>query len=153
MQDPAFVKFLAHLPARHKAALSSRHYLVLDLIRRNRAVPRLYLNELSVLRSVGLIGSTGHGRGVRYTLSTVIDKHSRHSGRESPAPSRSRLKKQIVKLIESSGGEGCTVGHLLRSTPQLSRDQLRWMLRQLQAEGRIRRVGKTKAARWVPAAH
>jgi hypothetical protein len=64
---------------------------------------------------------------------------------------RARLKKHILGLIEKSRGEGCTVADLLRSTHRLSRDQLRWILRQLRAEGRICSVGQTKAARWVPA--
>jgi ATP-dependent DNA helicase RecG len=151
MQDPAFVKFLAHLSTRHKAALSSHHYLVLDSIRRNETVDRMYRSELDALRSLGLVGTTGHGRGVRYVLKAATDKRSCRSANTDPAPSRSRLKKQILGWIERAGGEGCTVADLLRSTPQLSRDQLRWILRQLRADGRICSVGQTKAARWVPA--
>lgn len=149
VQDPAFVKFLAHLSTKHKTALSSRHYLVLDSIRRNGIVDPMYRGELDALRSAGLVSSTGHGRGVRYVLKAAIEKRPFRSSSMDPAPNRNRLKKQILGLIERSGGEGCTVADLLRSTPQLSRDQLRWMLRQLRVEGRIRNVGRTKAARWL----
>lgn len=151
VQDPAFVKFLAHLPTKHKAALSSHHYLVLDSIRRNEAVDPVYRAELKTLRSMGLLGSTGRGRGVRYVLKAAVGGRYSRSANVASAPSRARLKKHILGLIEKSRGEGCTVADLLRSTHRLSRDQLRWILRQLRAEGRICSVGQTKAARWVPA--
>ncbi len=153
VQDTAFVKFLVHLPTKQKRALSSHHYLVLDLVRRNEPIPRVYRKELKLLRSFGLITSTGRGRGARHFLSAALYNPSNEPGGTSQVPTRNASKRHVLALIENSDGEGCSMADLLRAAPHLSRDQIRWLLRELQTQGRIRTVGRTKAGRWILAAN
>ena len=149
VQDDAFVKFLDHLPTKQKAVFSSHHYLVLDLVRRNEAIPRAYRKELKLLRSFGLVAATGSGRGVRHALNAKLYEPSGRPGDAGQLPSRNELKEHVLAFIERSGREGCTIANLLHAAPQLTRDQVRWFLRELQSEGRIRTAGRTKAGRWI----
>jgi len=149
VQDPAFVKFLGRLPPEQQISLTSQHYLVLDLLRRNTRIPFDLRTELDFLRSAGVVTSAGRGRGDRHALSSALYENTAPSGGVDTAPSRSESKEHLLVLIQQSPSEGCSVAELLQAAPHLSRDQLRWLLRELRSDGRVRALGQTKRARWV----
>ena len=47
-------------------------------------------------------------------------------------------------------GDGCTLKTLHEIVPELTSDQVRTLLKDLQAEGLIRVTGRTKGGRWLP---
>jgi len=63
---------------------------------------------------------------------------------------RETNKALLLKHILDNAQEGSQLSELVQVLPALSSDQVQWLLRELQVEGQIHRVGRTKGARWYP---
>jgi ATP-dependent DNA helicase RecG len=57
----------------------------------------------------------------------------------------------LLRHIEDSASTGTTLGELQQVLPNLTRDQVQTLLRELKRVGQIEVQGTTKAARWFPA--
>jgi ATP-dependent DNA helicase RecG len=150
VEDSAFVKILKHLPAKQKIRLLSHHYRVLDLVRRNARVPHSCRKELTLLKSLDIVRSEGSGRAVRYFLNTSIDASSADKGTHTRLYARADAKKEALAQIQAAPREGRSIAEMLTYFPDLSRPQVRALLRELQLEGLIRAAGPRKSSRWLP---
>jgi len=56
----------------------------------------------------------------------------------------------LLKHIQDNAQEGSQLAELIQVLPALSSDQVQWLLRALQADGYVHKVGHTKGARWYP---
>jgi ATP-dependent DNA helicase RecG len=63
---------------------------------------------------------------------------------------RETNKALLLKHIQDNAQEGSQLQELRQVLPALSRTQVQVLLRELLAEGHIRLVGYTSAARWYP---
>ena len=63
---------------------------------------------------------------------------------------RETNKELLLKHIRDNRKEGSQLRELRQVLPALSRDQVQSLLRGLKSEGRIYKVGATRAARWYP---
>ena len=150
VEDCAFVKVLRHLPEKQKVQLLSHHYRVLDLVRRNARIPRSCRKELTLLKSLDIVRSEGSGRAVRYFLNNSIDASSTDRGTRTRLYARVDAKKEALAQIRASPREGRSIADMLTYFPDLSRPQVRALLRELQVEGLIRASGPRKSSRWLP---
>lgn len=144
VEDPSFVKFLSRVEETRDLALSSHEYLVLDLVRGGAPVPAEHREELKSLRGEGWIVSTGRGRGARLTLAPELYETT---GRAALLP-RAEIKEAVFAHVASRGAAGISAGEILEDFPELSRDRLKSILKELKAEGRLHSTGKTKGVRW-----
>ena len=64
---------------------------------------------------------------------------------------RETNKSLFARHIDDSTAAGATLSELQEVLPDLSRDQVQTLLRELKREGRVEVHGVTKAARWFPA--
>lgn len=55
---------------------------------------------------------------------------------------------EVARPLEDSADAGTTLGELQQVLPNLSRDQVRTLLRELKRAGRVEVRGTTKAGRW-----
>jgi ATP-dependent DNA helicase RecG len=149
VEDSAFVKFLTRLPPEQKPLLLSQHYLALDLIRRNERVPRSHREELALLKSLDIIQSQGRGRGVRHFICKSLYAPLALAANPAQPQGRATYKSYVLTYIKETGDRGCTLETLHSVLPDLSRDQVRTLLKGLQAEGLIYVAGRTKGARWL----
>lgn len=150
VEDYAFVKFLARLPLEQKSALLSQHYLVLDRLRRNERLRRSHREGLALLRSLNIVRSEGNGRGVRHFIDEALYESSIHVGGVSRPQDRGAWKNRLLTHIQEMAHSGSTLEMLHCILPQLTREQVRTLLKELQAECLIRVVGRTKGSRWFP---
>ncbi len=150
VQDSAFVKFLAHLPPEKKSALLSQHYLTLDLLRRKERGLRSQREELAVLRSLGIVRFEGRGRGVRYLIGETLYDNSTFTSDLPRVQDRRAWKDRLLAHIKETDGTDCTLETLHGILPEHTRDQVRTLLREMQAEGLIHVAGRTKGSRWLP---
>jgi ATP-dependent DNA helicase RecG len=148
MQDASFVKYLSKLHDERAIPFSSHHYLVLDLARRNQAIPREYRPELEELRSAGIVVIEGRGRGVRNRINPDSYLPSSATGLPFRPANREERKSFLLKTLAKYAKDGASLGELLALLPELTRRQLQSLLSELQAEKRVHSVGRTKAARW-----
>jgi len=148
MQDASFVKYLARLHEEQATRFSSHHYLVLDLVRRNQAIPREYRPELEQLRSAAIVVIEGRGRGVQNRLNPDSYQPLSTTGLPSRPATREERKAFLLTIMAEHAKDGASLGELLALLPELTRRQLQSLLSELQAEKKVHSVGRTKAARW-----
>nr|MBA3712807.1 transcriptional regulator [Pyrinomonadaceae bacterium] len=151
IKDPLFLRFLNKLEREQVASFTTRDWLVLDSVRRNQPIADDLQSNLSELLREGLIEKIGRGRGMRYVLGREFVSRTEA---QSPTPDASRqvgrfsVKNSLLELIADSKEAGVALNDLMQAQPDLTRRQVQNLLRELLDEGRVRVVGRTKAARW-----
>jgi len=110
-------------------------------------------SRLQTLREQGVIERVGRGRGTRHLLSRRFYRFLGQGGTytRKRGLDRETNKALLLRHIEDSTPTGTTVGELQQVLPNLSRGQVRTLIRELQRAGRVEVRGTTKAARWFPA--
>ena len=151
IQNPGFLRFLEKVGKERLSAFSTRDLLILDSIQREEPLNAELRERLPHLLEQGVIERIGRGRGVRFILSCKFwsflgkpGSYTRDAGLD-----RETNKSLLAKHIRESGEKGARFQDLLDVLPQLSRNQVQNLLREMKQEQRIRVVGATKAARWL----
>jgi ATP-dependent DNA helicase RecG len=152
IQDPEFLRFLEEIGRERAASFTTEDFLVIDLIHREQPIPAHLASRLHILREQGVIERVGRGRGIRHLLSR---RFYRFLGRGGTYTRRRGLDREtnktlLLRHIEDSASTGTTLGELQQVLPDLSRNQVQTLLRELKRAGQIEVQGTTKAARWFP---
>jgi len=152
VQDEKFVRFVERIGNETQQSLATEDWLALDLIRRGQRVPKPLAGRLTRLRDRGLIEKTGRGRGTRYLLSR---RYYEASGMQGSYTRRQGLdretnKQLLLKHMANFARDGSRLAELMQVVPDLSRNQVQSLLRELKAEGRAEPIGRTRGARWFP---
>jgi len=152
IQDPAFLRFLEKVGAEKLASFSIEDFLLIDQIHRDQPVLESLKGRIPRLVEAGVIEKIGRGRGTRYILSQrfygFLDKKGVYTRRKGL--DRDTNKELFLKHIRDNEKDGSRFGELAQVLPTLTRSQLKGLLRELKAEGRIHSRGRTKASRWYP---
>ena len=152
VQDPEFLRFLEEIGREQVAAFGVDDFLVVDLVRREQRVPDPLRSRVEHLLEQGIIERVGRGRGVRLLLSQRLYRRIGKAGvyTRKRGLDRETNKELLLKHIQVNQDEGSRLGELVQVLPALSRAQVQNLLRSLKHEGRIHKVGTTRAARWYP---
>ena len=78
-----------------------------------------------------------------YSVAGKSGVHTRKKGLD-----RETNKELIVRHIKSCGSNGAKFSELQQVLPNLSRNELQVLIRELRKESRVYCAGKTNAARW-----
>ena len=153
IQDPEFLRFLEEIGRERQASFTTEDFLVIDLVHREQAVPTHLASRLQILREQGVIERVGRGRGTRHLLSQRFYRFLGQGGTYTRRRGldRETNKTLLLRHIEDTAPTGTTLGELQQVLPNLSRGQVRTLIRELQRAGRVEVRGTTKAARWFPA--
>ena len=125
---------------------------MVDLVHREQPVADDLKPRIGHLLEQGIIERVGRGRGVRLLLSRQFYRHIGQAGvyTRRRGLDRETNKELLLKHIQDNRKEGSQLRELRQVLPTLSRDQVQNLLRGLKSEGRIYKVGATRAARWYP---
>jgi len=152
INDPRFLGFLEKISREKGASFATWEFLTIDAVHRGQPIPDALREARDTLIEQGVIERVGRGRGTRWILSRrfygFLEKngqYTRKRGLDRPAN-----KQLLLEHILRKPGEGAPAGELQEVLPNLSRYQLYELLRELRDDGKIRCMGKTKAARWFP---
>ncbi|MBE3120496.1 MAG: transcriptional regulator, partial [Candidatus Atribacteria bacterium] len=153
IQDPEFLRFLEEVGRERAASFTTEDFLAIDLIHREQPVPAYLAPRLLILREQGVIERAGRGRGSRHLLSKRFYRFLGQGGTYTRRRGldRDTNKMLLLRHIEDSASTGTTLGELQQVLPNLTRDQVQTLLRELKRVGQIEVQGTTKAARWFPA--
>ena len=150
--DPKFVQFLEKIGRDTLRTFSTHDFLVLDLVHREQPVPPALQSRRAILVEQGIIETIGRGKGTRYILSrrfyTMAGRKGAYTRRRGL--DRETNKALLEKHIKDNAKEGSRLHELMQVLPNLSRNQIQVLLRELKREGLIYVVGKTRAGRWHP---
>lgn len=154
--DPAFVRFLERAATEKQTHFDTRHLILLNALAHGQEAPEELHGEreqlLDQLRSAGVVERVGRGRGTRYILSRSLYAELGQRGvyTRTKGLDHEYRKGLLLQHIRENKAEGSRFFELAQVLPDLTRNQLRGILRELREEGQIRVVGRTKAARWYP---
>jgi ATP-dependent DNA helicase RecG len=155
IQDPEFLRFLEELGQERRASFSTEDFLVVDLVHREQPVPDFLKPRVERLLEEGVVERVGRGRGVKHLLSRRFYRFLGRPGvyTRKRGLDRETNKALLLRHIQQSAREGARLADLLQVLPALSTDQVRTLLKELRAEGKLYVVGTTRAGRWYPAPH
>jgi len=149
--DASFVKFLERIGRETKVSFGLQDFLVFDLVHREQRVPGQLRPALVRLRELGLVEAIGRGRGVRYLLGRsyyeAIGQRGAYTRLRGLDEAASR--ELLMQHLRGSGTKGCPFAELQQVLPAASPPEIRRMLRWLREEGRVRRIGGRRFARWA----
>lgn len=122
------------------------------MIHREQPIPTAILLRVKALLEEGVVESLGRGKSARYILSrqyyVLAGKEGVYTRKRGL--DRETNKELLFKHIRDSASSGSRLETLRQVVPSLSRGQVQTLLREMAAEGRIRKVGATRAALWYP---
>jgi ATP-dependent DNA helicase RecG len=151
--DDGFLQFLQCLKEEDIDATSTQDLLVLDRVRRRHRVPKHLRPWLRRLLELGVLQSTGSGRATTYSFSSrLLDASgSVRVGERTVQQDRARSKEFLLAHITENGKVGTRFDELRRVVlPELSRDQIQTLLRELKSQGAIVAEGTTRGSKWYP---
>lgn len=149
VQDPKLLTMMERIGLETLQSFSTGDFLVLNHIRREQAIPDDFRDRVPRLLDLGVIERVARGKfilGRRY-YDAVGKKgvYTRKKGLD-----RGTNKELLFKHVLENAKLGSKMEEFYQVLPGLVRSQIQVLLRELKAEGRIRVVGKTSAARWFP---
>ncbi len=152
VQDLNFLQFLEKVGRETLELFSTSDFLLLDHIHRERRVPEQLQNRLQSLVEKGVVERFGRGRGVKYILSRRYYKMVGEKGAytRKKGLDRETNKALLLKHIEENKNSGSRLKELMQVLPALSKDQVQKLVAELKKEGKIYKIGATKAALWYP---
>ena len=148
--DPVFLRFLEKVANEARATISTDDLLVLDAVHRGRRVPAPLKHRLAPLREMGVVERVGRkhilSRGF-YQFAGKKGEYTRRRGLD-----RETNKALLLKHVQENQETGSPLRELREVLPALSQSQVQKLLQSLKQEGRIHKLGRTRAARWFPGA-
>jgi ATP-dependent DNA helicase RecG len=150
VQDPTFLRFLEQVADSGKYSFSTSDLVVLDLLKREKAVPPDFRSRLARLEEHEVIERVGRGRGTKYILSKRFYEFAGTPAAytRSRGLDRQTNKELLAQHLRGRGKKGSSFSELSEVLPSLSRDQMKSLLRELKEEERIRLTGATRNAMW-----
>jgi ATP-dependent DNA helicase RecG len=140
VQNPRFLTFLQHVTQEGLGPFTTQDFLVLDSVQREEPIPHDLKDRLGFLKNRGIIELTGRGRGTKPILSrrfySFLGKkgvYTRKRGLD-----RETNKALLLQHIAHFRQEGSRLQDLLQVLPQLTRDQVQKLLRELKFPSRER---------------
>jgi ATP-dependent DNA helicase RecG len=150
VQDVRFLRFLERAARETQFSFSTEDLLVLNGLRTSSRVSERLAPRIPALRDAGLVEAVSRGKGTRYLLSKKLyiqlgeaATYTRRRGLD-----RETNKELLLKHLLDFGANGVQLNQLCAVVPSLSYGQVRSLLRELKAEGKVYPTGRTRAGRW-----
>ncbi len=152
VQDPRFLRFLEQVGRERLASFDTQDFLALECIHQDKTIPEEFRLRLPRLIEQGIVEQVGRGKGSRYTLSRKFYDFLGEKGvyTRKQGLDRNTNKMLLLKHIQGSKRDGCQLQELTQVLPALSKSEIQTLMRELQADGQVHHIGRTKAARWYP---
>jgi len=152
VQDEEFLRFLEQVGQETQRTFSTQDFIVLDLARQGELVPAEHRDRVPRLRGLGLLEKTGYGKGTRYILSRHYYRAVGKRGAYTRAKGldEGTNKELLLKHIRENQDEGSPLADLMDVLPDLTRNRVQRLLRDLRNEGRTHVTGLGPGARWYP---
>jgi ATP-dependent DNA helicase RecG len=151
IDESGFLQFLLRIRDENICELVTQELLVLDFVRHERRVPVELRPWLRKLTGLGVLETHGRGRGTQYIFSPRLFSApgrfevDTRRGRLDRAKNRSLL---LERVIANAGTGTRFVEFQCEVLPDLSRDQIQTLLKELKEDGLVFARGIKRAARW-----
>ena len=148
VQDPAFLKFLRAVNEETSARLSLEELLVIDLVHREKRIPAILNSTLPDLRNKGVLERVGRKHILSRRFYTHLGKQGEYTRKKGL--DKETNKELLLKHIKDNAEQGSAFHDLHQVLPNLSREEIKYLLKSLRQDLRIHVTGKGRGARWHP---
>ena len=148
VQDPLFLRFLEQIGKETLSTFHTTDLLVLDLVHRGQPIPRWARDRIPVLRRLEVIEKVGRD----YILSRQFYEFVGRKGiyTRKRGLDRETNKALLEKHIQDNKRHGSRFREFRDVLPDLTRDQIQTLLREMKKDGLVHSIGRTHGARWFP---
>jgi len=149
VSDPQFVRFLEQVARKRGASFGIRDLMILSLVHEGESVPPDLQKEVGHLLDHGVIERVGRKR---LALSRKFYRFLRKPGEYTRRRGldHETNKELLLRHVRDSSPDGACMEELLQVLPALTRPQVKYLMQELRRDNRVRLVGVTRAARWLP---
>jgi ATP-dependent DNA helicase RecG len=145
--DPRFLRFLEQVGGERLASFATEDFLVLDLVRREAAIPSQFSGRIERLLAAGVIERMGRRKFILsrrfYAYLGETGTYTRKRGLD-----REHEKALLLKHIQDSGRDGAPMGDLLEVLRGRPRPHVGRLLRELRKDGKVHLIGARRSGRW-----
>ncbi len=149
VQDPLFLQFLEKVGDRVQASFTTKDFLLLDYIHKEKNIPPELVERIPRLLDLGVIDRAGKGRYVLskrfYAMAGAKGVYTRKKGLD-----RDTNKALLLKHIRENQTTGSHFQEFIQVLPSLSVDEVKTLIKEMKKDGKIHVVGRTRGARWFP---
>ena len=150
IEDPRFLQFLEKIGKEQLESFAINDFLALDCINHEKRIPDYLKPNVRHLIDLGIVDSTGRGRGAKYILSRrmygFLDKKGVYTRKRGL--NRETNKQLLLKHIHDNWPNGAPLKELKQVLPSLSDSQIKYFMRELRADGKASCVGWGRGAKW-----
>jgi Predicted transcriptional regulator containing an HTH domain and an uncharacterized domain shared with the mammalian protein Schlafen len=152
LRHPEFLRILERIGKERLDLFGTEDFLVIDAVYEGRPISQRLEPALKRLVDEGLVERSNKKAAGEYVLSRRIYAAVSEEGvyTRKKGLDRQTNKELLVKHIRESGPSGARLEELRQVLPQLDKNQIQVLLRELVKEDRVHSHGKTKAGRWFP---
>lgn len=147
---PELIGFLESVSQKTNKSFSTLELIVLSWIHDGSRIPDKYSLALSKLCEQQIIERIGKGRGTRYILSKAYYTFvgSKGTYTRTKRLDRNTNKELLLQHLAENVREGSPLKELMQVLPQLSKDEVRTLLRELRSAGLVVNYGRGASGRW-----
>jgi hypothetical protein len=147
VRNAAFVRFLHQFEPDDLEQLGTDEWLVLDALSREEPISDELLPCTDRLIELAMVVRAGRGR---FILSEAYYRFQNRQETYRRLRQREEYKETLQAHIADHAVDGSPLRELVKSLPDLGRDQVRSLMDELRAEERIHPQGEKRGARWFP---
>jgi len=148
VQDPRFLTFLEKIGRERQVSFEATDFITLDIINRDEKLPQWARDRLPVLIKSGVVERIGRKYMLSRKFYEFVDRkgvYTRKRGLD-----RETNKQLLLKHIKENRDSGSRLKELMQVLPALTNDQVKKLIAELKKEGKIYKIGATRAALWYP---
>lgn len=149
VQDPLFLQFLEKVGDRVQASFTTKDFLLLDFIHKEKNIPPELTERIPRLLDHGVVDRAGKGRYVLskrfYAMAGAKGVYTRKKGLD-----RDTNKALLLKHIRENQTTGSHFQEFIQVLPSLTVDEVKTLIKEMKKDGKIHVVGRTRGARWFP---
>ncbi|MCC6908124.1 MAG: putative DNA binding domain-containing protein [Phycisphaerales bacterium] len=149
IRDEKFLKYLERIGEETLDTLDPHDFLVLSAVAEGKRLSADLQKHVPALVEKGLLDRIGRGK-------PILARELYQPESESAVAARNRVsireqsKARLLRHITSNRKSGCSLSELMAVVPDLTRNQVQDLLKELRREGKTHPVGATRSARWYP---
>jgi len=148
VQDPRFLTFLEKIGRERQVSFEATDFITFDLINREERLPQWARDRMPALLKAGVVERIGRKYMLSRKYYEFVDRkgvYTRKRGLD-----RETNKQLLLKHIKENRDSGSRLKELMQVLPALSNDQVKKLIAELKKEGKIYKIGATRAALWYP---
>jgi ATP-dependent DNA helicase RecG len=148
VKDPRFLTFLEKIGRERQVSFEATDFITLDLINRKEKLPQWARDRMPALLKSGVVERIGRKYILSRKFYEFVDRkgvYTRKRGLD-----RETNKRLLLKHIKENRDSGSRLKELMQVPPALSNDQVKKLIAELKKEGKIYKIGATRAALWYP---